>query len=157
MRPATMVAMGAPRNARPSKGVLRDLLADSAARNVQACSVEKSVRSAGSPAAMRARASQDARRPGGEQLDHAHRATASRRAPVPAPSAKRRLESGDAKGRAIEFDFLARRFVRRMVGGDGVHGAVGEPFDQRRAIFGGGQRRIHLEVRVVDHVFVAQA
>src|SRR3989442_14934329 len=48
-RPATIVAIGAPRNARPSKGVLRDLLADSDARNVQLCSVENSVRSAGSP------------------------------------------------------------------------------------------------------------
>jgi len=32
MRPATIVAIGAPRNARPSNGVLRDLLGDSAAR-----------------------------------------------------------------------------------------------------------------------------
>ena len=32
IRPATIVATGAPRKARPSKGVLRDLLGESAAR-----------------------------------------------------------------------------------------------------------------------------
>ena len=35
IRPATIVAIGAPRKLRPSKGELRDLLADSRARNVQ--------------------------------------------------------------------------------------------------------------------------
>ena len=45
------VAIGAPRNSRPSNGVLRERLADSAAQYVQEWSKEKIVRSAGSPAA----------------------------------------------------------------------------------------------------------
>ena len=133
-----MVAIGAPRNSRPSKGELRDLLADSLARNVQACSVEKSVRSAGSPGGDAPRAAQDARRPGGEEFDHAHEGE-------PAGvhqferERQRRLESGDAERRAIELDVLAGRLVRRVVGGDGVDGSVGEAFDQRRAILDGSR------------------
>ena len=40
---------------------------------------------------------------------------------------------GDAERRAIELDFFARRLVRRVVGGDGIHGAVGEAFDAATA------------------------
>ena len=50
---------------------------------------------------------------------------------------QRRLEAGHAERRAIELHFLAGRFVRRVVGGDGVHVSVGQSFDQRGAVFGG--------------------
>ena len=44
------------------------------------------------------------------------------------------FESRDAKGSAIEFDLFDRGLMGRVVRGDGIHGAVSEPFDQRCAI-----------------------
>ena len=44
-----------------------------------------------------------------------------------------------------------------MIGCNGVHRAVGEPREQRFAVFPSGQRWIHLEPRIVLHVFVDQS
>ena len=65
-----------------------------------------------------------------------------------------RFETGDSKGSAVEFDVLARRVMRRVVGGDGVHAAVGQAFDERGAIFARSERRIHFVMRIVADVFV---
>ena len=43
-----------------------------------------------------------------------------------------------------------------MIGCNGVHGAVGEPREQRFTVFSCGQRRIHLKFRIVLNVFVDQ-
>ena len=60
-----------------------------------------------------------------------------------------RLEAEHAVQRRVELELLLLRRVRRVVGGDGVDGAVGEPLAQRLHVLGRAQRRIHLEVRIV--------
>ena len=69
---------------------------------------------------------------------------------------ERGFESDDAEGRAIEFHVFAGGMMRGVVGGDGVHGAVGEAGDERGAIGARGERRIHFVIRVVADVFVAE-
>ena len=69
---------------------------------------------------------------------------------------QRRFEAGDAEGRAVEFNVLARGMMRSVVGGDRVDAAVGEACDQRVAVVARGQRRIHFVMRVVADVFVGQ-
>jgi len=69
---------------------------------------------------------------------------------------KSRFETKNPEGRAIELHIFYRRLVRRVVGGDGIHGAVGESCEQRFAVLPRCQRRIHLEPRIVAHVFVDQ-
>ena len=56
----------------------------------------------------------------------------------------RRLKSSNSKGRAIELHVLARRMMRRVIGGDHVDAAIRQPCDQRVAILARSQRRIHL-------------
>src|SRR5258708_33400387 len=47
--------------------------------------------------------------------------------------------------------------VRGVVGGDAIDRAVEQAGEQRGAVFGGAQRRIHLEIRVVlSDVFIDQ-
>ena len=43
---------------------------------------------------------------------------------------QRGFQAGDTKGGALELDFLLVEGVRRVVGGDGVDGAVENAFDQ---------------------------
>ena len=97
---------------------------------------------------------ENTRRAAGKKLDHAGERQASR---VNELQGQRQsgLESGNAERRAIEFDFLRGRLMRRMIGGDRIHGSVGEPCDQRGPVLRGRQGRIHLETRIVDHIFVA--
>ena len=70
---------------------------------------------------------------------------------------QRSFESGDAEGRALELDFFFVRGVRSVVGGDGVHGAVGQRDQNRFTVRGRTQWRVHLEIRVVlAHILVEQ-
>ena len=46
--------------------------------------------------------------------------------------------------------------MRGVVGGDGVHVAVGDADEQRGDVLAGSQRRIHFVIRVVADVFVAE-
>ena len=59
---------------------------------------------------------------------------------------QRGFQAGDAEGGALELDLLLVEGVRRVVGGDGVDGAVDDALDQGIAIGGRAQRRIHLVV-----------
>ena len=68
----------------------------------------------------------------------------------------RRLEADDAERRPVELHRLLVGVMRRVVGGDGVDAAVGEPLQHRVAVGRGAQRRVHLEVRVVAQVLVGQ-
>src|SRR5690348_12451592 len=62
---------------------------------------------------------------------------------------ERRLQAGDAKCRALKFDDLFMRRMRRMICCDSVHGAIGQCDKKSFTIFGSTERRIHLEIRVV--------
>jgi hypothetical protein len=64
------------------------------------------------------------------------------------------LESQDAKRSLVELDVLDGRFVRSVIGSNGVDRAIRQPVNQRLAIFASTQRGIHLEARIVSHVFV---
>ena len=63
----------------------------------------------------------------------------------------RRLEAGDAERRVIELDLLLVVVMRRVIGGDDVDAAVGEPLQHGVAVGRLAQRRVHLHVRVVGH------
>ncbi len=69
---------------------------------------------------------------------------------------ERRLESGDAERRAIEFHVFARGMMWRVVGGDCVDAAVGKALHQRIAVFARSERRIHFVVGVVADVLVGE-
>src|SRR5271157_2806392 len=70
---------------------------------------------------------------------------------------QRGFKSGDAEGSALELHLLFVGRVGGMIGGDGVHGAVGERDQDGFEVGGGAQRGIHLEVAVVvADVFVGQ-
>ncbi len=73
---------------------------------------------------------------------------------------KRQADGGfkteNAEGRAIELDIFQGRFVRGVIGGDGVDGAVGEALNEGFAVFARGQRWIHLEARIVGDILVDQ-
>ena len=123
-----------PRKVRPSKGVLRDLLGESAAWNVHLCSVEKTVKSAGSSAAIfrsmpRTRAGpvvNSSTRRASEILPGMHE--------FAQPERERRLEACDAEWRAVEFDVLACGVMRRVVRGYCVDASIGQAFGERVAI-----------------------
>ena len=62
---------------------------------------------------------------------------------------QRRLEAEHPWRRLVERRLLAVRFVRGVVGGDGVDLAVGQCPAHGRDVGLGSQRRVHLEDRVV--------
>src|ERR1700733_5693426 len=71
---------------------------------------------------------------------------------------QRGFQAGDAEAGALELDLLFVGSVGGVVGGDGVDGAVGERNQNRFAVGGGAQRRVHLEVGVVfADVFIDQS
>ncbi len=72
------------------------------------------------------------------------------------PEADRRFKTCHAKRCAVKFHVFERGLVRRVVGGDGVNGAVREAGDERVAVFSRSERRIHLVARVVLNVFVGE-
>src|SRR5271165_1312076 len=92
---------------------------------------------------------QDARRASRKELYQAHQRHLARMNEFVQTQGKRRLESRDAKRRAIEFDILARRMMRRMIRGDRINAAVGQALDQRVPVFAGSKGRIHFVVRIV--------
>ena len=59
------------------------------------------------------------------------------------------LESGDAEGGALKLHLLFVQCVRRVIGCDRVHSAVGQGDEYGFVIRGRAQWRIHLEVAVV--------
>ena len=69
---------------------------------------------------------------------------------------ERGFEADDAEGRAIEFHIFAGGMMRGVVGGDGVHGAIGESGNQRGAVCARSERRIHLVIGVVADVVIAE-
>ena len=137
------MAIGAPRNSRPSNGELRERLADSEARNVQGCSSEKIVKSAGWPASNVAFHSQDARWSCGEKLNQPRQRDTAGVEQLFERQRKRRFEARNSKRSAIEFHIFAGRMMRSVIGGNRINGAVGETFEQRFAIFARAERRIH--------------
>ena len=58
---------------------------------------------------------------------------------------ERGLKPGHAEGRQLELAILLPVGVGRMIGDDGVDGAVREALDERGGILGGAQRRVHLQ------------
>ena len=71
--------------------------------------------------------------------------------------AVRAFQSDDAVGRLKEAEFLLCQRVRRMVGGQQIHGAVGDGRDGGFAVRFGAQWRIHLGERaVLEQRLVAQ-
>src|SRR5271170_6533904 len=93
---------------------------------------------------------------GGEKLDEARERKFSRMDEFAQAERESRLESEDAEGRTVEFDVLARGMMRGVIGGDGVHAAVGEPGDQGVAIGARSKWWIHFVVRVVADVLVGE-
>ena len=76
-----------------------------------------------------------ARGAGGEKLHQAHQRNFPGVHEFAERERERGFKAGDAEGRAIEFHVFAGGMMRRVVGGDGVHAAVGDAGDQRVAIF----------------------
>ena len=70
---------------------------------------------------------EDARRVRRQQLDGPHDPDPSRVDQPVEHQRHARLEADDAERRAVELDELLVRVVRRVVGGDHVDGAVGDP------------------------------
>src|ERR1700693_6232556 len=71
---------------------------------------------------------------------------------------QRGFQSRDAKRGGLELDLLFVGRMRGVVGGNGVHGAVGQGDQNSLAVRGRAQRRVHLEIRVVlAHVLVEQS
>jgi len=93
------------------------------------------------------------RRPHGEQLHHPLQADPLRVHKLQRQP-QRGFKSRHAKRRAIEFHFLRRRLVRSVVRSNRVHCAVRQSLQQRLAILARAQRRIHLAMRVVAHLFI---
>ena len=106
---------------------------------------------------------------GSARLDRADRARPIRRSPPAATTAapghpasgrmpgldelgegdrERGLEPEHARGRLLERSLLRLGGVRRVVGGDGVDGAVGQALADGVDVGLGAQRRVHLEHRV---------
>jgi hypothetical protein len=77
----------------------------------------------------------NARGPGGEKLDEAHEFDASGVDELIEAESERSFKSGDAEWSFIEFDGFAGGFVRRVIGGNGVHRAIGKTCEQCNAIF----------------------
>ena len=68
---------------------------------------------------------------------------------------QRRLQPGDAEGRALELHLFLMRRMRRVVGGNRVHRSVTQCRYDRFAVCYRTKWRIHLEVRVVlSHILV---
>ena len=89
-------------------------------------------RLSGGDAALHA---EDARGTSGEKFDEAHEFDSSGVDELIETERQPGFKSGDAERRFIEFDGFAGGFVRRVIGGDGVHGAVGQSCEQRIAVF----------------------
>ena len=71
--------------------------------------------------------------------------------------AQRGFEAGDAVGSPVELLLFFVRGVGRVIGSDGVDGAVEEAFDHGGAIAFGAQGRIHLRIGVVEaNAFLSQ-
>ena len=100
------------------------------------------------------RHSERTRRAGGEQLYQAHQRHATRVHELLETERQGRFKSGYAEGRAIKLHVFERRFMRRVVSGDGIHGSVGQSGQQGVSIGSRSQRWIHLEARVVGEVLV---
>src|SRR5438874_8997926 len=62
--------------------------------------------------------------------------------------AKLGFKSYDSKRRLIEFDFLFKGGVRRMVAADNRQGAIGNSFDNGIDVPSRTQRRIHLAIGI---------
>src|SRR5262245_37434572 len=63
----------------------------------------------------------------------------------------RRLQAGDAEGRAIELDMLFIVMMWSMVSSDDVDASVGETSEHRVSISNFSQGWVHLDVGVVRH------
>ena len=71
--------------------------------------------------------------------------------------AQRGFEAGDAVGSPVELLLFFVRGVGRVIGSDGVDGAVEEAFDHGGAIAFGAQGGIHLRIGVVEaNAFLSQ-
>ncbi len=146
----TIVATTLPLKLQPSKGVFLDFECDCEASKVHFFFGSKMVTSACEPLASVPRPSRLKIFAGFE--DSSSTIAPQRQLEVLVQhgdgDGQRRLQAGDAEGGALELDLLLVKGVGRMVGGDGVDGAVENAFDQGVAVGGGTQRRIHFVVGV---------
>src|SRR5580693_8781723 len=92
----------------------------------------------------------------GEKFDHAHERNLPGMNQFAEREGQRGFKADDAEGRAIEFNVLARGMMRRVVGSDGVHVAIGDAHNQRLAVVARSKRRIHFVIRVVANIVVAE-
>ena len=82
-----------------------------------------------------AREVEDARRTARQQIDQARQIDRpSSRTSCDVADRERRLEADHAERREVELDVLLVDVMRRVIGGDRVDGAVGDPFDDRLAV-----------------------
>jgi len=80
----------------------------------------------------------DARGTAGKEFDHAHEGEVAGMNELLERESYGGLEAENAEGGAVELDVFEGGFVRSMVGGDGVDGAVGETGDEGFPIFARG-------------------
>ena len=81
---------------------------------------------------------QDSRWAGGEQFDHAHEAEFPGVDQLFERKGDGGFEAEDAEGGFVELDVLEGGLVGRVIGGNGVDGAVGETLEECFAVFARG-------------------
>lgn len=81
---------------------------------------------------------EDARGAASKQFDHAHERQAACVDELFERKSERGFEAEDSEGSAVELDVFECGFVRRVIRGNGVNGAVGKSFEESFAVFAGG-------------------
>jgi len=81
---------------------------------------------------------EDAGGTGSKQFDHSHKRDFPRVYELFEGECKGGFEAENAEGGAVELDVFEGGFVRRVIRGDGVDGAVGKTFDEGFAVFACG-------------------
>ena len=148
-----------PRTALPAKGVALPRERKSAGSTVQAASGSMTVDDhevGGGAGEQAARQAERPARPCGQRLDDALEGDLAGQDEVGVDDGEGRLQADDAHrapGQAAGFLLGA---VGRVVGGDGVDGAVAQALDERLAVFCAAQRGIHLEAAVLLEVVLAE-
>ena len=148
--PPTTVATGPPRKRLPWKGELRLFELDCCTSYVHSVSRSNTVTSPGAPGLSVPRfRPRMFGRAGGEQLHH----TAHRDEILMNQLAQRQADGGFKAGNteraAFEFLHLFAARVGRVVGRDGVDGAVDDALDDRFHVVIAAQRRLHFVIAVV--------
>src|SRR6266545_7781621 len=92
----------------------------------------------------------DARRRGGKPGDDFRQRKPARVKELHERQGQFGLQARDAEGRVVELDLLLVIAVRRVIAAKDLDGAVGETFENSVAVARRTQRRVHLEVRVVN-------